>query len=277
MGVGFFCSTHDGRLNTNRTFRLRNLTWERVRETTLKNLSDFVKLLEISRKMGFSVFRLGSGVVPYASHSSFQKEWAKALAGEIKAVGEVARKLGVRVTMHPGQYVVLNSKRVEVVENSLAELRYHFWLLDTMGLGPESVVVIHIGGGYGNKRDGAKRFVEVLEENKWLRRRLAIENDERIYTAAEVLEIAETLGVAMVFDYHHHRLNPSKVDFSRVEATWRGVRPEVHISSGDGPRHEDYVRPRDWLGLLEIVGDAEVDVIVEAKKKEVAAMRLLNI
>lgn len=277
MGVGFFCSTHDGRLNTNRTFRLKNLTWEKVRETTARNLSDFLKLLEMSRKMGFTIFRLGSGVVPYASHPNFSEDWKKALEPEIKAAGEAARKIGVRVTMHPGQYVVLNSKRQDVVENSLSELRYHFWLLDTMGFGPESVVVIHIGGGYGNKREALRRFVEVFEQNRWLQRRLAVENDERIYTAAEALELAKTLDIPVVFDYHHHRLNPSHVDYAEIEATWRGAKPEVHISSGEGPQHGDYVHPKDWHRLLEILGEAEVDVVVEAKKKEVAAMRLLNI
>ncbi|MEM4601392.1 MAG: hypothetical protein QW808_00640 [Desulfurococcaceae archaeon] len=121
--------------------------------------------------------------------------------------------------MHPGQYVILNSDKSSVVEKSLRELEYHFWLLDTIGLGPESIVVIHVGGVYRDREKATRNFHRVIEENKWLTRRIAIENDERYYTVREAIEIAEPFDIPVVYDHFHHRLNPSKFSVDRLIST----------------------------------------------------------
>lgn len=282
MGFGFFCSTSDNRLSTNHRVRLGNLSEERLMATFGRNLRDLFALLELSRGMGLTVFRLGSDFVPFASHPAFRAEWLRAVEAVLRGAAERVRGYCVRITMHPGQFVVLNSPRRDVVERSLAELRYHFWVLDTLGLGRESVVVVHVGGAYGSKREALARLEETVDGNPWLRSRLALENDERHYTAAEVVELAESLGVPAVFDYYHHTLNPSRFSADRLLATWRGVTPEVHLSSApDGPHrfgeHGDYVRLEDFRGMVSLLGgDRPLDVIVEAKKKELAVSRLLE-
>ncbi|MEM4576118.1 MAG: UV DNA damage repair endonuclease UvsE [Candidatus Nezhaarchaeales archaeon] len=231
IGLGFFCSTSDNKLSTNHKVKLHNLNEETLLRTFEKNLKDFIALLELSRRMNLAIFRLGSSFIPFASHPNFKLEWLEKLGEVLMKVSSVIRDYGIRITMHPGQYVVLSSPNEAVLNRSLAELKYHFWVLDTLGLGSESVVVIHVGGVYKDKRRVVKRLEEALKRNQWLIKRLALENDERHYTISEVIEMAEVLGVPAVFDYYHHMLNPSKFSVDRLIATCGDKIPEVHLSS----------------------------------------------
>ncbi|MEM2002156.1 MAG: UV DNA damage repair endonuclease UvsE [Nitrososphaerota archaeon] len=282
VGLGFFCSTSDNRLSTNHRIKLRSLSEDRLLEVFKRNLDDLMKLLDLSRRMGLTIFRLGSNFIPFASHTRFNRGWFKAIERILREAADRVRGYGIRITMHPGQYVVLNSPNENVIMRSLAELRYHFWVLDTLGLGDESLVVVHVGGVYGDKMRALKRFEETVENNKWLTRRLALENDERHYTMSEVIEISESLGLPAVLDYYHHTLNPSKFSMDRLVSTWRNIVPETHLSSAPQRAHRfgehgDYVEVRDFKNLISLfLGERAIDIIVEAKKKEKAISRLLE-
>lgn len=251
-------------------------------EVFKRNLDDLIKLLDLSRRMGLTIFRLGSNFIPFASHSCFNQEWFKMIERILGEAADKVRSYGIRITMHPGQYVVLNSPNENVTMRSLAELRYHFWVLNTLGLGDESIVTVHVGGVYGNKKRALKRFEETIEDNRWLIRRLALENDERYYTISEVIEICETFDIPSVFDYYHHMLNPSKFNVDRLVSTWRNIVPETHLSSASKRAHRfgehgDYVDVKDFKNLISLFRNKlAIDIIVEAKKKEKAISKLLK-
>jgi UV DNA damage endonuclease len=277
--VGFFCSTADGKITTNRKFRLANLSYERVMDAVEKNLEDFKRLLDLSLSLGCGIFRLGSDIVPFASHPFFKREWLKPIGERLEEFSEVLEEYPIRITMHPGQFVVLSSPRKEVVDASLRELEYHFWLLDRLGVGEEGVVVAHVGGVYGSKEESLHRFRRLLRENPWLHRRLAVENDERHYTVRDLLD-AE-LGLPIVFDYYHHTLNPSEFDPQEVLSSWRGRVPEFHLSSRPEGKHRfgehgDWVRLEDFLSLVHMFGGNRIDLVLEAKQKERAVEKLLR-
>lgn len=280
IGLGFFCSTHDNRLSTNHKFRLSSLSREKVIQTFRKNAAHLIELLKLSKSMDLTIFRLGSDFIPFASHELFAQEWMDEILKEIRDMASAVRDFGIRITMHPGQFVVLNSPDDKVVQRSLRELEYHFKVLDALGVGEDGVVVVHIGGTYGDKRKAMRRFEMVVEENGWLRRRLAIENDERHYTISDVLELSETLELPAIFDYFHHKLNPSEVSVERILDTWRGI-PEMHLSSekegGRFGEHGEFISITDLEGMLSLIPEGvRVDVIVEAKMKEKAIERLFE-
>ncbi|MEM2791024.1 MAG: UV DNA damage repair endonuclease UvsE [Thermofilaceae archaeon] len=282
IGLGIFCSTSNNSLNTNRKMRLSKLSRETLLKTFKENLRDFIELLKLSCSMGLTIFRLGSNFIPFASHERFDESWLLEVESRLRLAAREVKRYGVRITMHPGQYVVLNSPRAKVVERSLRELAYHFWVLDTLNLPRESIVVVHLGGLYGDKWEALRRFERTVEENEWLARRLAIENDERYYTAADAVMAGERLGLPVVFDYYHHKLNPSTFDMDRLVDTWRGAIPEFHSSSSPGSsrrfgEHADFVRLDDFLELVELWSDrGPLDVIVESKKKEKAVAKLIE-
>ena len=116
------------------------------------------------------------------------------------------------------------------------------------------------------------------------RSRLALENDDRQFTPADLLPFCERFGLPMVYDAHHHRCKPDELSVpeatARAAATWGGREPYFHISSprdGWGAReprpHADYIDPtdvpREWLGM-------DITVDVEAKAKERAVLAVME-
>src|SRR3954451_24657649 len=119
-------------------------------------------------------YRFATALAPYASHpelTRFRSQPADC-ARRLAEVGALARELGIRLSSHPGQYTVLNSVDPEVRRLAAVELEVQAELMDGMGLGPESVVILHVGGA-GGGLDGFCAGFETLSEAA--RARLVIE------------------------------------------------------------------------------------------------------
>jgi UV DNA damage endonuclease len=246
------------------------------------------------------VYRLGGSTIPYGTHPDlphldYRRQLDEA-AEAVAALGAKARRLGLRLSTHPGQYTVLNALDEEIARKAALDLEQDAALLDALGLGPEAAVVLHVGGVYGDRAAGLDRWArryEALSESA--RARLAVEHDETCFDAADVLELHRRTGVRVVYDLHHHRCNPGRLEageaLAAAYATWGAVRPKAHLSSprtelrlvGRGrearprpPRldqHADFATPWD---LAELVGLAPgpLDVVVEAKAKDLAVLWL---
>jgi UV DNA damage endonuclease len=220
---------------------------------------------------------MGQDLIPFASHPAFPYDWEAEHGAELRGVGELARDLGIRLSMHPGQYINPGSPRPEVVERSLWELRYVARVFDLLG-NDDSVVVLHMGGAYADRTASVARFVGALRPQARVLRYLALENDERVWTVAEVVKTSHVLGIPAIADAFHHGLNPGSLTLEEALnvalPTWetRGVRPKLHLSSQDPDKrpgaHAYSVDVRDWRALLAALGGREADVMVEAKGKE---------
>lgn len=145
-------------------------------------------------------------------------------------------------------------------------------------------VNIHGGGAYGTKTtalDKLRRNIEALPDS--VRSLLTLENDDKVYTPADLLPVCTGNGVPLVYDVHHHRCLPDGLSVAeatkQARATWNRE-PLFHISSplegwkGTKPeRHHDYIDPSDfpeeWLGW-------PLTMEVEAKAKELAVSKLLE-
>ena len=252
------------------------------------------------------MYRMASALAPYASHPDlpqFHGQVAEC-AERLAATGARARELGLRLSTHPGQYTVLNSEKPDTVAAAIGELEVHAALMEAMGLSAEAVIVLHVGGAAGGVEAGAARFEAGFERlSEAARRRLVIENDDRTYALVDVLPLARRLGVPVVWDIlHHHCHDPEGIpDREALElalATWpEGVRPKVHFSSPrldvterkkkvgrrverklvlpDLRQHADLVDPLAFEHFLrETAGGLDFDVMLEAKAKDLAALRL---
>ena len=70
-------------------------------------------------------------------------------------------------------------------DGAVRDLELQAELLDAMGLGPEAVVVLHVGGAAGGHEAGIDRFLAGFERlSERARERLVIENDDRTYASA---------------------------------------------------------------------------------------------
>ncbi len=158
------------------------------------------------------MYRMSSDIAPYATHPDMPQFHAMVAesAAELRALGAKAKALGIRLSFHPSQFVVLNSPDPELVRKSVWDLVSQAEMLDRMELGPEAVMVIHVGGAYGDRPPSNARWVETwptLPEP--VRRRLVLEHDDIRFSAADVLWIHEQTGVRLIFDHQHFWcLNP---------------------------------------------------------------------
>lgn len=258
------------------------------------------RILDYVDEIDVRMYRIASGFVPYATHPEMPRFHGQieARAAELRAVGEHAARLGVRLSVHPSQYIVLNAEDRAIAESAMRDLDVHARLLDAMAQGPEAVVVLHVGGVYGDKEAALHRFAANHRElSEPARRRLVVENDEFSFTVRDCLGVHEATGAPVVFDHQHHRLNPDDLETvdaaTAALATWPDdVRPKIHFSSPrlDGRtvqrggrarieapllrQHADYVDPWTFADLVDALGRAPFDVMLEAKAKELAVLKL---
>jgi UV DNA damage endonuclease len=253
------------------------------------------------------MYRMSSDLAPYATHPDmpqFHSQVSECRA-ELREIGAEARRLGIRLSFHPSQFIVINSPDPELRRKSIWDLQSQAEMLDCMELDADAVIVIHAGGTYGDIESGMARWIETwhgLPEP--VRRRLVLENDDLRYSAASVLSIHQHTGVRLVFDMQHFLcLNPeglhARPTIERFLATWpAGTRPKLHFSSprtelrevkrknrATGKRetvllppvwtgHADFNHPFEFISFMRMAGDLDFDVMLEAKAKDVALLRL---
>jgi UV DNA damage endonuclease len=248
------------------------------------------------------MYRFSASIAPYATHPDLPQfhRQVEECAGELAAFGARARELGIRLSTHPSQYVVLNSENGSTQEAGIRDVELQAQLLDAMGLGPEAVCILHVGGAAGGL-EGFERAFERLSDAA--RARLVIENDDRTYSLGDVLELHHRTGLRVVWDIlHHHCHDPDGVSdreaLAAALATWpQGQIPKIHYSSPKtameerkrrvGRRvertwvlpqlraHADMIDPIGFEHFLrETAAGLDFDVMLEAKAKDLALLRL---
>ncbi len=265
-------------------------------------------IFEYLRRERITMYRMSSELAPYLTHPELTQFHGQLdeCAAELAAMGQLAREIGLRLSFHPSQYVVLNAPDDTLAAKSAREIATQAELLDRMGLGDEAVVVVHVGGVYESHEQARGRFVLAFEQlPEPARRRLALENDDTRFGVADTLWIHERTGVRLIFDnLHHHNFNPERRPLREALAaclaTWPAeARPKVHFSSPRTEmriaeqtdpetgrrvqllqppiwtRHSDYLHPFEFIAFLrEAAGLRPFDVMLEAKAKDLALLRL---
>ena len=253
------------------------------------------------------MYRMTSDLAPYATHPDLPQfhNQVKEFARELRRAGDKARQLDLRLSLHPSQFIVLNSPDAAVREKSIWDLRVQAELLDAMELSEEAVIVIHAGGAYGDIESGIDRWCQTWDQlPERVRARLVLENDDVRYSAANILRIHERTGVRLIFDIQHFWcLNPEgselRPTFEKFLASWpKGQQPKMHFSS---PRtemrqvtrkdrktgksktvlqppiwtgHADFNHPFEFISFCRSTADLDFDVMLEAKAKDLALLRL---
>ncbi len=260
------------------------------------------RILDYLARVQIGMYRLSSALVPYGTHPDLPEfhRQLEQCAAQLADLGSYANQLGVRLSSHPGQYVVLNSASERVREAAARDVELQARLFDAMGLGPDAVVVLHIGSGEGGHEAGKVRFLRAVERlSERARARLVIENDDRVFALTHVLEISDRTGLRVVWDVLHHHCNDpdglsDREALQLARGTWPAEQtPKIHYSSpktaveersAKGGRslvlpqlraHADMVDPVAFEWFLD--GPArglDFDIMLEAKAKDAALLRL---
>lgn len=286
MKIGYPCSNLTVGCSAARKFRLASYTPERLVATVQFNIDCLQRILQWNLEHDIRYFRISSDTIPFASHSVMTFDWQRHFAEQFAHLGAFIQRHGMRINVHTGQYILLNSPRLDIVERSIAELVYHAELLDLMGLDHTHKMQIHTGGVYGDKPAAMERFIARYRELPGLvRKRLVIENDERQYGLADNLTIHRETGVPLLFDTFHHaifnhgeRLSEA---FDLFMPTWEshGV-PMMDYSSQHAERqagaHTQSINMADFGKMMAQLGKRDVDIMLEIKDKERSALTAME-
>ena len=268
----------------------REIRISKLTRLARQNLRNTRRLLYHNSAHDISVYRFTSRLIPLATHPLTSGwTWKEDLKDELRSLGDYVKERGFRVSAHPDHFTLLNSPRNEVVEKSLEDLEYHNSIFQGMGLDGLAKLVIHVGGLYRDKEQSTKRFVENFSAlPAYIRDRITLENDDRTYTTADVLEICRKIHVPMVLDIHHHWCNSGGTDLESllegVFDTWKGqsLVPKIHLSSPKDRKnfrgHADYIDSAFFVDFLETAQKTRqnFDVMLEAKNKDLALFKLMK-
>ena len=290
MKIGYPCINRSIGCSSNKKFRLANFTEEKFNETVRNNLSCLDKIVDYNVENNMLFLRISSETIPFASHEVCTLDWKKIFKNELKNIGIKLKENKFRVSMHPGQFTLLNSPNEKIVEKSLAELEYHADFLNTMGLDNAAKIQIHVGGVYGDKNSAIKRFINTFEiaSNK-IKSRLAIENDDYHYSVKDCLRINKETNIPIILDnLHLECLNDGESlieAYNMIKGTWSkedGI-PMLDYSSQQKDarigKHTEHLDSNHFKEFIDIMQNQEFDLMFEIKDKEksvLEAQRLMQ-
>lgn len=286
MAIGYACLALAVPGTTIKKCLLKNADEQRLRDLISHNLDALERMIDYNLSSGIKLYRISSDIVPFASSPINTVPWQEEYRERLKAIGIKIKGSGMRVSMHPGQYTVLNSPDDTIACNAMRELSYHAQFLDGLEVGPSHKIILHIGGVYGDKSAAMDRFVSRYHElSEGVRRRLVIENDDRCFTIEDVLSMSRKTDIPVVFDNLHNETNPSRKqaaasDWIRACArTWSAEdgRQKIHYSqsgSMKNPRaHSNTIAIQPFLSFLETLGTNPPDIMLEVKDKNISARK----
>ena len=296
MNLGYACinMSMGKKVTTNRsmvkrTFEAKGLDY--VSELTLLNSRDIIKILEWNRLNGIKLFRLSSELIPWGDGLDLtQLKDYKEIKFELKRAGDFAKYWGMRINSHPGPFNVLPSPNESVIQKTIADLELHGKIFDMMGLSktPYNNINIHCNGVYGDKKSAMDRFIQNFKKlSPSVRKRLTLENDDKasMYSVKDLMYIHQNTGIPIVFDYHHHQFCTGGLTeeeaLKLAVSTWpEGIIPEVHYSESKA-LHENNPKEKPqahstYINELPNTYGMDVDIMVEAKGKELAILPFLN-
>lgn len=260
---------------------------KRLDEIIQSNFSDLKKILYYNDKNDIRFYRLTSNLFPLSTHPDISYNPYQIYQKELKEIGLLIKKYLMRVDTHPNQFCVLNSTNPNVVQSSISILKDQYDMYQAMEISGK--IILHIGGGIYSKKAGMNRFMkqfQLLPEE--IKKCILLENDDKLYTASDVLKVCEALKIPMVLDYHHHLCNPCGEDIKmllgRIYATWEKetLPVKMHFSSPKNKKefrsHHDYIDLDAFVSFLKLLKqqDQDVDVMLEAKAKDEALFRLIR-
>ncbi|MDD3416322.1 MAG: UV DNA damage repair endonuclease UvsE [Lachnospiraceae bacterium] len=290
MKIGYACQTI-GIPGTN----FKSCTMKNAREETLmsiisQNLDALNTIIDYNIANHIHLFRITSDLIPFGSSPVSTLSWWKIFEQRLSCIGKKIMESGMRISMHPGQYTVLNSPDKLIVERAVKDLEYHTRLLEALDPSQKNKIILHIGGAYGNKEIAIHRFVENYHSlDATIRKHLVIENDDKIYHIGDVMKISMLTGAPVVFDVLHHKVNPGSEGndiyywISKSRETWKpedGVQ-KIHYSEQDPLKktgsHSQTISLMTFQEFSNGLGEMNPDIMLEVKDKNRSAVKCINL
>lgn len=271
---------------TNREAAIAKL--ERI---AISNLENCLRLLKHNHANEIHFFRLSSRLIPLANHEELLDwKYMRAVAEPLANIKSYLEEHPMRVDFHPDHFVLLNTTKVDTLNNSIKTLAMLVALLKGMGIDPEHRCVLHVGGAYDDKEKALEQFI-----HNWalipqtIQSSVMLENDDTTFTLSDTLYLCEKLGIPLVFDLHHHEANHGEgedwlMNWERVLNTWQHSRLPIkmHISSPKSEKdfraHADFIDEKAVEAFCQKIKGTvdEIYCMIEAKQKDAALFQLVK-
>ncbi len=252
------------------------------------NLLDLEKIIDYNIANNIHFYRLSSKIIPLATKKEVVFDYLTKYDTYYNFLATKIKKSNMRVDFHPDQFCVLNSTNQEVLENSKEILKYHYNLLKKLKI-KSKVLVLHVGSSVLGKKNSLTRFINNYQTlPKSIQKSIAVENDDKVFNIEDCLYLNQKLGIPIILDYHHHICNNNGIDLDqnleKIFSTWKNNNPKVHFSSPknltkkDIRSHSDYIDSNKFIEFIELIKkySVDVDIMIEAKKKDEALFRLIR-
>jgi UV DNA damage endonuclease len=285
MKIGYACIPLTVDARTNRRLTLKNFSKEMFLQVLEQNLIDLRITLENNDKYNIKLFRISSDIVPLGSHSINDVIWHEYFQKELNEIGKFIKERGMRVSMHPGQYTVLNAQKEDIVAKAIKDLEYHTRFLDSLGMDATHKIILHIGGGYGDKSAAINRFIENFKRlSPAVKNRLVIENDDKIFNINDALFVSNKINIPVIFDNLHHECNheiemPIKEIMREVAKTWQEKDGSIktHYSQQNHYKqigsHSNTIIVEKFIEYYQEVKEFNPDIMLEVKDKDISAIK----
>ncbi len=295
MNIGYACINLSlgKKITTNRTMVKRTFIAkgiDYVSDLVLQNVADLERIIDWNEEMGIKMYRMSSEMFPWATEYEFTdlKDWNE-IQKILQRCGAKATMYKQRLSFHPGPFNVLVSPKENVVLNTIKDLEVHGRIMDAMDLSktPYNKINIHCNGVYGDKIAAMDRFCNNFDKlSNSVKTRLTIENDDKasMYSVKDLMYIHNAIKIPIVFDYHHHQfctgdlIEQHALDLAIT--TWpKGITPAVHYSESKA-LHENNIKLKpqahsDYIQKLPETYNNDVDIMVEAKQKDLAILKFI--
>jgi len=255
---------------------------DKLDSVIVSNLEALENIIDYNIKNNIHFYRMSSKIIPLATKDDVCFDYIDKYKDYYDRIGSKIINSNMRVDFHPDQFCVLNSTKKDVVNNSIKILEYHYNLLDVLGV-KNKILVLHVGSSVLGKDNSIKRFINNFNKlPKYLRDCIAIENDDKVFNASDVIKISNIIGVPIVLDYHHHICNKSEFDMEDVFDSWKAICPKVHFSSPKNTRdyrsHSEYINSDDFINFIESIKkyNYDIDIMIEAKMEDDSLFRLVR-
>ena len=261
----------------------------KLKEVTKSNLDGLEKIIRYNIENEIHFYRITSNLIPLLTHPEVDFDYKRFFKKDFEYIGNLIKDNNIRVDTHPDQFNVINSTKKDVVESTLRNLKAQAELFDDLNY-LYGKMVLHVGSSQGGKEESIDRFINNLKLfPQSITDKLIIENDDKTFTAKDVLDLCKRINKPMVLDVHHHICNNEGEEIGEllpeVFKTWENeiLPPKIHFSSPrefeNDRKHADYINSSDFIKFLEKakeVCDIDFDVMIEAKQKDLALEKLMK-
>lgn len=255
---------------------------DKLDRVIISNLKSLNNIIDYNIKNNIHFYRISSKIIPLATKDDVKFDYTNKYKSYYDTIGKKISDSKMRVDFHPDQFCVLNSAKSDVVSNSVKILEYHYNLLNMLNVN-DKILILHVGSSTFGKENSISRFINNFNKLPiYLRKCIAIENDDKVFNVNDVLKISKVTSIPVVLDYHHHLCNKSDFSFVDIFNSWGNSRVKMHFSSPKNKRdyrsHNEYINGDDFINFIEILKkyDRDIDIMLEAKGKDDSLFRLVR-